>query len=91
MRGQAHLGALVRPMSTTAHGLKGVVFGLPLVATPHWAKHESWELSNKLPAGTLQRLAARPQSAVRGMLGGMLGTTEGASCIKHALRAAAPF
>jgi hypothetical protein len=85
-------GALARGMSTTtAHGLKGVVFGLSLVTTPHWAKHEPWELSKKLPAGTLQRLAARPQGAIRGMLGGMIGTTEGDACkttrcARHCLR-----
>lgn len=74
---------LHRSMSTVSdgHGFKGVVFGLwNLVAAPQWTKHQNWEEENNIPVGTLQRLAAKPEGAMRGMLDGLIGTVEGILC-----------
>ena len=75
---------LQRGISTASsvHTFKGVVFGLwNIVAAPQWTKHEQWELENKIPAGTLKRLAAKQEGAMRGMLVGLIGTAEGFDCL----------
>ena len=88
-----HSAALVR---RTAPGLKSAArtppspclcaFSLAVRTTPQWTQHgEGWEAQHKIPIGTFRRLAGKKEGgALRDMLDGQVGTTEGTTAVGSA-------
>ena len=71
-----------------AHPFKGVIFGLwGVVASPTWSQHEAWEAVKSIPIGTFQRFADKPAGAMRKMLDGVVGTTQGGALLHSELAA----
>lgn len=65
--------------AAAASPFKGVAFNLNILTTPQWTQHgEGWEAQHKIPIGTFRRLAGKKEGgALRDMLDGQVGTTEG--------------
>lgn len=55
---------------------------------PAWTKHEEvWEVHRGIPVGTFRRFADKPAGAIRAILDGRLGTTEGGALLHTELAA----